>query len=211
MNDYHEPKWLEWAKKLQGMAQSGLAYSKNKYDIDRYEQLRDLAVEIMNEYTEAGEEKIRDLFCERGYQTPKVDVRGAVIVEDKILLVHEEIDGKWAMPGGWADIYYSPKENIEKECREEAGMEVEPYKLVGIFDWAKDTDAKFPWALYKIVMLARPLDLEHWDFEKNIETSEARFFRRDELPELSRGRTTKELIDLCFDMRDHPDRMPVVE
>ncbi len=199
MNRYNEEKWLEWAKKLQALAQSGLTYTKDKYDKERFEELREISVEIMDHYTEAGEEKIRALFAsERGYQTPKVDVRGAVIHDGKILLVHEEIDGRWSMPGGWADIYYSAAENVRKECREEAGLEVEPYKVVCVLDWGRGSEP-YPWCIYKIVMLARPVHPENWSFEKNMETSEARFFSPDGLPELSTVRTTRELIDLCFD------------
>ncbi len=120
-----EKKWLAWAKQLQSIAQAGLTYSTNKYDRERFEQIREMSVDILNNYTDAGEEKIRDLFCfETGYQTPKVDVRGAIFRQDTILLVKESIDGCWSMPGGWADIGLSVKENIEKEAREEAGLHV---------------------------------------------------------------------------------------
>ena len=137
-----EEKWLSWARQLQAMAQNGLAYSHNVFDIERYERLRDLSVEILNEYTEAGEEKIRDLFCnEVGYQTPKVDVRGAVIQDQKILLVKERIEGKWSLPGGWADVGISVKENVEKEMREESGLITKATRLVAIFDPVQGCDA----------------------------------------------------------------------
>ncbi|MGI6108550.1 MAG: NUDIX hydrolase [Eubacteriaceae bacterium] len=209
MTHYEEPKWLTWAKEIQALAQQGLTYTKDKYELDRYRQLRDLSVEIMQNYTEAGEDKIRDLFAfERGYQTPKVDVRGAILRDDSILLVHEQIDGRWAMPGGWADVCLSVTDNIKKEAREEAGMTVEPYKLVGLFDWTRNIKKPFPYSIYKAVMLCRP---EEWQFEKNIETLEADFFKRDSLPELSPGRTTRELIDLCFEARENPGYKPVVD
>ena len=113
----------------------------------------------MQHYTEAGEEKIRDLFAsERGYQTPKVDVRGAILREDKILLVHESIDNRWAMPGGWADVGLSIRDNIKKEAKEEAGMIVDPFKLVGVFDWTKNVRKPFPFSIYKTVMLCRPVE-----------------------------------------------------
>ena len=106
-----EPKWLTWAKQLQSIAQAGLTYSKDKYDIERFQQIRELSVEILNEYTEICNEKIKDLFCnEVGYQTPKIDIRGAVFKDDKILLVKESIDGLWSIPGGWAEPGLSIKE-----------------------------------------------------------------------------------------------------
>lgn len=209
MDKDFEPNWLNWAKRLQSLAQQGLTYTKDKYELDRYQQLRDLSVEIMNEYTDAGKEKVRDLFCfERGYQTPKNDVRAAILHEDKILLVKEKIDGKWAMPGGWADIGLSIKENIKKEAREEAGAQVTPTKLVGVLDWVSNTKAPLPYAIYKTVMLC---DIDGYHFINNTETADAKFFSRDDLPELSPGRTTKELIDLCFEARDNPNFVPVID
>lgn len=118
-----DPKWLCWAKQLQSIAQAGLAYSKDKYDIERFQQIRNLSAEILSEYTGISNEKIKELFCnETGYQTPKVDVRGAIFKDDKILLVKESIDGSWSMPGGWAEPNLSVKENIIKEVKEEAGL-----------------------------------------------------------------------------------------
>ena len=204
-----EEKWLTWAKKIQAIAQSGLAYTDNKYEIDRYEQLRSLSVEIMQHYTEAGEEKIRDLFCcETGYQTPKVDVRGAIFKDDQILLVKESIDGCWSMPGGWADIGLSVKENIIKEAREEAGMDVEPFKLVGVYDWARATDLPNPFAIYKIVMLCHPIG---GSYETNIETEDAKYFSLDELPPISNVRTTAALIQQCYSALKDKNYVPITE
>lgn len=95
-------KWLEWATELQSIAQAGLTFGENRYDLDRYEQIRNLSIEIIHEYTDIDNNKIRDLFAsETGYQTPKIDIRAAVFQDNKILLVNEKIDGKWALPGGW--------------------------------------------------------------------------------------------------------------
>lgn len=204
-----EEKWLSWAKKMQSLAQQGLTYTKDKYELDRYQQLRDLSVEVMQDYTGVDKKKIEDMFCfEYGYQTPKSDVRGAILRNEEVLLVHEQIDGKWAMPGGWADIGYSVTESIIKEAREEAGAVVEPYKLVGIFDWASDTQRPIPYGIYKTVMLC---ELKEFCFEKNMETAGARFFNRYELPELSPGRTTQHLIDICFQARDTQNWLPIVD
>lgn len=209
MNKGNEPNWLNWAKRIQALAQQGLSYTKDKYELDRYQQLRDLSVEIMEEYTEAGKEKIKELFCfEQGYQTPKNDVRGAILVEDDILLVHEKIDDKWAMPGGWCDIGLSIRENIKKECLEEAGALVTPTKLVAVLDWVSNTEAPLPYAIYKTVMLCK---YDGFRFQENTETLEARFFNRYDLPPLSEGRTNKFLIDLCFEARDNPEFIPIVD
>src|SRR6185437_2430643 len=128
-------KWLEWAKRIQALSQSGLTFSKDIYDIERYEELRNISVEIMNEHTGLEMQRIKDLFTnETGYQTPKVDVRGVVFQEDKILMVRENIDDRWALPGGFCDIGLSPSENIIKEIREESGYDVIPMRLLALTD-----------------------------------------------------------------------------
>src|SRR5690554_3951423 len=117
-----EPKWLQYAKRLQAIAQAGLEYSKDKYDIERFQEIRNISIDIMENYTDLETEKIRDFFAsEKGYQTPKIDARAAIFKNDEILLVKEKIDGLWSMPGGWADIGLSLRENIIKESLEEAG------------------------------------------------------------------------------------------
>ncbi len=191
-----EKLWLKWAKRIQAVAQSGITYANNPFDIERYEELRKIAVEILEQHSNMSCEKITDLFAsEKGYQTPKVDVRAAIVRENEILLVKENVDKKWCMPGGWADVGYSIVENITKEAREEAGAIVTPYKLVGVFDWVKATDIPSPFAIYKICMLCR---YEGGTFKENIETLDARFFKRDHLPELSRYRSDRRLIEQSF-------------
>ena len=96
MND----KWLHWASELQSIAQAGLTFSTNSYDLERYEKIRSIVVDILHEYTEIDHKKIRDLFAsETGYQTPKVDIRASVFKDNKILMVKEKVDGAWALPG----------------------------------------------------------------------------------------------------------------
>ena len=203
------PKWLEWSRRLQALAQTGLAYAQTPFDRERYEAVRRVAEEIMAGHSSLEPDQVRALFTvDSGYATPKVDVRGAILREDKILLVHESIDNRWAMPGGWADVGLSIRDNIKKEAKEEAGMIVDPYKLVGVFDWTKNVRKPFPYSIYKTVMLCRP---EEWDFHKNIETLGADFFSRDRLPELSSGRTTESLINLCFEARENKNYVPIVD
>lgn len=191
-----EPKWLSWAKQLQSIAQAGLTYSKDKYDIERFQQVRDLSVEILSEYTGINNEEIKDLFCnETGYQTPKVNIRGAIFKEDKILLVKESIDGCWSIPGGWAEFNLSIKENIVKEVKEEAGLNVVPKKLIAVLDRNKHNEPATAYGIYKIFVLCELID---GVFEKNIETEESGYFSITDLPPLSIERNTKKQIEMCF-------------
>lgn len=191
-----EKKWLYWAKELQSIAQAGLMYSKDKYDIERFNQIRNLSVQILEEYTNIDNKKIKNLFCnETGYQTPKIDVRGAIFKENKILLVKETIDGCWSMPGGWAEVNLSIRENIIKEVKEEAGVNVNPKRIMAILDRKKYNTPPSPYGIYKIFILC---DLIDGDFKSNIETEESRFFDRNNLPKLSLSRNTKDQIEICF-------------
>ena len=127
-------KWLQWAVKLQSIAQAGLYYGKDKFDLERYEQIRDIAAEMISYKSEIPVEKVKDLFCnEIGYQTPKLDTRAAVFKEDRILLVRES-DGRWSLPGGWVDAGLSVKENAEKEVLEEAGLTVAARRIIAVQD-----------------------------------------------------------------------------
>ena len=141
-----EEKWLTWAKRLQSIAQAGITYSKDKYDIERFQEIRDISSEILSNYTDLSNEKVKDLFCnETGYQTPKVDVRCAIFINDKILLVKENLDNKWSLPGGWAEVNLSIKENAIKESFEEAGINVKPKKLIALLDKSKHSNTLTPY------------------------------------------------------------------
>lgn len=130
-----EPKWLEWAKQLQSIAQAGLTYSKDKYDIERFEMIRRISVDMLSQQTEMDQTVIKDLFAnEIGYATPKVDVRAVAFKGHKILMVKEEADNVWALPGGWGDIGLSPSEVAVKEVQEESGYDVKATKLIGVLD-----------------------------------------------------------------------------
>ena len=204
-----EPKWLNWAKRLQSIAQAGLEYSKDKYDIERFYQIRDISVEILEEYTETSNEKIKDLFCnETGYQTPKVDIRAAIFVNNEVLLVKESIDGCWSMPGGWAESNLSVKENAVKEVKEEAGLDVVPKRLIAVLDRSKHIDEASPYGIYKIFVLC---ELIGGAFEENIETEGSEFFSIDSLPELSVGRNTKEQIEMCYRSYLNPEAFTIFD
>lgn len=202
-------KWLYWAKELQSIAQAGLAYSKDKYDIDRFQQIRDLSVEILNEYTDIGKEKIKTLFCnESGYQTPKVDIRGAIFRDNKILLVREKMDGCWSLPGGWAEVNLSVKENIIKEAKEEAGVNVMPKRIIAVLDRNRYNEPINAYGIYKIFVLCEFVD---GIFEKNIETEESGFFSLDKLPPLSIDRITEKQIKMCFDAQSNDNFAPIFD
>lgn len=205
----NELKWLEYAKKLQAISQSGIEYSKDPYDVERFEAIRSISIDIVNNYTDIKHEKVRGLFAnETGYQTPKVDVRAAVFHKDKILLVKEKLDGKWSLPGGWADVDYSIKENIVKECMEEAGAEVEAKRLIAILDRKKNYVAPAPYSIYKVFIECDYIDC---CFEENIETSKTGFFTLDNLPDLSPTRITKKQIEMCFKARKDPFHQPIFD
>jgi ADP-ribose pyrophosphatase YjhB (NUDIX family) len=191
-----EPKWLQYAKKLQALAQAGLEYSNDKYDLERFEEIRNISVDIMNNYSDIEKEKIEDLFAgEKGYQTPKVDVRAAVFKNNKILLVREKIDGLWTLPGGWADVDLSLRENLIKEAEEEAGVEIKPKKVIAILDRKRHNTPPNPYGIYKIFVECSFISM---DFKENLETYEAAFFLEDNLPSLSTSRTTEDQIGMCF-------------
>ena len=126
-----EPRWLLWAREMQALAQTGLAFSRDQYDQQRYERLRALAAQIVAEHTGIAMSDIEMMFSQQtGYATPKLGVRGAVFQGNKILLVREKEDAdRWTLPGGWADMNESPAEAVAREVREEAGLKVRPYKL----------------------------------------------------------------------------------
>src|SRR6056297_1702027 len=134
-NERNTFDWLEIAQKLQTITQAGLEYGHNQFDVDRYEQLRNISIDIMEHYTEFDREEIRRLFTsEKGYPTPKVDIRAAIFQDNKILMVKEKMDGHWALPGGWADQDLTIRENLIKEAMEEAGAKIKPLQVLAIQD-----------------------------------------------------------------------------
>ena len=201
-----ERKWLDIAKKLQAIAQAGLEYSKDKYDLERFEEIRKISIDIMEGYTDMEREKIRNLFAgETGYQTPKIDIRAAIFHENKILMVREKLDNRWSLPGGWADIDLSLKENLVKEAMEEAGAKIIPERILAVYDRNRNTNILFPHSVYKILVQCKYLESR---FMENIETEETGFFSADRLPELSETRNTESQIKMCFRYKDRPFHEP---
>jgi ADP-ribose pyrophosphatase YjhB (NUDIX family) len=192
-------KWIRWASELQSIAQAGLTFGADKYDLDRYEQIRSIAVDILHEYTEIDHTKIRELFAsETGYQTPKIDIRASVFKDDSILMVREKIDGAWSLPGGWADVNTSVSESAVRECLEEAGAIVKPKRIIAIHLGNKHNNPLFPFTIYKIFV---ECDLIENSFKENTETLDAGFFDPDKLPELSFTRNTPDQIRMCFEAK----------
>lgn len=199
MND----KWLDFAIRIQSIAQAGLLYGKDQYDKERYGELRKIAAEMISEKTDISVEKVYDLFCnETGYQTPKVDTRAAVFMDDKILLVHEN-NGTWSLPGGWCDVDQSIASNTEKEVKEEAGFTVKAEKLIAVQDWRKHNVTNYAYGVVKAFVMCR---YESGNFEENIETTEIAFFGKDELPDhLAVEKCTREQILMCFEAYEKPE------
>ncbi|MFC3748362.1 NUDIX hydrolase [Paenibacillus sp. GCM10012306] len=204
-----EQKWLSWAKEIQAIAQTGLAYAKDVYDVERYQALRELSVDILANYSYESKEKIRLSFAgEEGYCTPKVDIRGVVFREDKILLVREKLDGKWALPGGWADIGLSPSEVVVKEIAEEAGFQTEAVRLLAVLDKKFHQHPPEPYHIYKLFILCR---ITGGEAAVGVETSGVAFFGVDELPELSEERNTKTQLQTMFEYLQNPDKAVILD
>ena len=203
MND----KWLDFAIRIQSIAQAGLQYGKDKFDRERYEELRKISAEMLSVKTDISTDKIYGLFCnESGYQTPKVDTRAAVFVDGKILLVHEN-NGTWSLPGGWCDVDQSVASNTVKEVKEETGFTVTPEKLIAVQDWRRHNVTNYAYGVVKIFVQCK---YEGGEFADNIETTEITFFGKDELPEnLAVEKCTKEQIEMCFAAYRDP-HMPTV-
>ena len=193
-----ESEWLSHAKRLQAIASTGLAYARDEYDRERFAEVGEIANSMLAALGDVPIERIPSLVSDfaKGYATPKVDVRGALIEDDRILLVRERSDGRWTLPGGFADIGLSAAQNVEKEIREEAGLTVAARMLYGVRHKAKrpyEPDAR---DFYKMFFLCERLD----DAAPcaGAETCDARFFPSGGLPELSLGRVIESDIEAAF-------------
>lgn len=189
------PKWIEWAREIFSLSQAGLAYSKNEFDLARYKRLQEITAEMLESQSKLSKEAVLESFSmQAGYITPKIDVRGAVIREGKILLIQERTDGKWAMPGGWADLGDAPASVAEREVWEESGYRVKAEKVVAVLDANRIQPMEFYHA-FKIIFLCRLIDGEP---RTSNETSAVDFFDPNELPPLSKYRTNEEMLREVF-------------
>jgi ADP-ribose pyrophosphatase YjhB (NUDIX family) len=194
-----EPNWLTWTRQMQAIAQTGLAFSRDPYDRERYEALRALASRVMAAHTAAPAERIEALFAgETGYATPKVDVRGAVFdCAERLLLVRERADGgRWTLPGGWADTNLTAAENVVKEVREESGYEVRAHKLAAVWDRTRQGHASGVFSCYKLFFVC---ELVGGAAATGPETSEVAWFAENALPDdLSLGRVLPDQLRRMF-------------
>ena len=198
-----QPKWLEWAQNLQAIAQAGLTYTEGPYDRERYIAIQRIAAEILASHTDASAGRIADLLAqEAGYATPKIDVRGVVFQDKTILLVKERADGLWTLPGGWADVNISPRENVEKEIWGESGYRATAVKLLAVYDRNKHPHPPLPWHTYKLFFLCQ---LNGGAPTHSLETNGVGFFGENDLPHLSISRVTPEQIARLFDHARHPE------
>ena len=197
-----EPKWLEWAKQLQSIAQAGLTYSKDVYDLERFESIRNISVEILSQHTNMDEILIRDLFAnETGYATPKIDIRAVVFKDNKILMVREITDGGWSLPGGWGDIGLTPSEVAIKEVKEESGFDVKAIKLLGVLD---KKCHPHPPSFYHVYKMFIQCEIIGGQASGGIETNAVEFFAENELPPLSIARNTESQIKMAFNHLRNP-------
>jgi ADP-ribose pyrophosphatase YjhB (NUDIX family) len=198
------PKWLAWSQKIQAIAQSGLQYTQNPFDAQRYRELSQIAAEMMAVETEADAGEVLRIFsAQEGYATPKLDVRGVVFKDDKILMVKELMDGgKWTLPGGWIDINEPPGFAVERELREEAGMIVKARKLLAVYDRNQHGHPPYPFHAYKLFFLC---DLIAEATPDPLETADPSWFAEGNIPTLSVARVTSEEIGRMFEHHRHPD------
>ena len=195
-------RWLDWARELQDIAQNALAYCTDIYDIERFHRIREISAEMMREITDLPIQKVREYFCSGdGYQTPKIETRAAVFRDGGILLVQER-NGLWSMPGGWVDYNLSVRTNAVKEVLEEAGMTVEAERLIALEDRNRHHERRHAHEILSVLVLCRYIS---GDFAPNTETLACGFFKPDRLPPLATGKTTREHIELSLRAFNDPD------
>jgi ADP-ribose pyrophosphatase YjhB (NUDIX family) len=196
-------KWLEWVQRLQAIAQTGLSYARDPFDVERYEAVRKVAAEMASTHSDADLPHVRDLFAgEVGHATPKVDMRAVVFRGDAILLVRERAEGRWTLPGGWADIGESAGEAVVREAYEESGYRTRAVKLLAAYDRNKHPHSPYPFHAYKLFFQC---ELVGGAPVLSVETDGVEFFRENELPELSIMRVTAAQIARFFEHLRHPN------
>ncbi len=197
-----EPQWLTIAREVRALAQTGLAFSADGFDHQRYQRLQQLAALLMAQGSSPEHDAILELLRqEKGYATPKVDVRGAAFAGGRVLMVREISDGKWTLPGGWADVNQSAGECVVREIAEESGFKARALKLAAVYDYQRSGHPpRHIDSIYKMFFIC---EIVGGAARASDETSEVAFFARNELPPLSLGRTTGAQIDRMFHHRGH--------
>jgi len=193
--------WVNWIRRLQSIAQNGRNYCKNEFDLQRYQQVENIAAEIAAKYSNAELQTISAMFKqESGPATPKIDVRAAVISENKILLVKERGDG-WTLPGGWVDPGETPSEAAVRETKEESGYDVDAVRLMAIYDRDRQGHPPCPFHVYKVIFLCT---LVGGAAKTSLETEAARFFGEEQLPVLSESRVLSGQVKRAFVFARNP-------
>jgi ADP-ribose pyrophosphatase YjhB (NUDIX family) len=197
-----EPRWLSIAREVKALAQTGLAFTADGFDHQRYLRLQELAAQLMAQGSSAEYDSMLHLLRqEKGYATPKVDVRGAAFADRKVLMVREISDGKWTLPGGWADVNQSAGECVVREIAEESGFNAKALKLAAVYDYQRSGHPPRNMdSIYKMFFIC---EITGGEARASDETSEVAFFARHELPPLSLGRTTAAQIDRMFHHAEH--------
>jgi ADP-ribose pyrophosphatase YjhB (NUDIX family) len=200
----HEPRWLTIAREVRAIAQTGLAFTADGFDHQRYQRLQELAALLLAQGSSGEQESILELLRqEKGYATPKVDVRGAAFVDGRVLMVREISDGKWTLPGGWADVNQSAGECVVREIAEESGFEARARKMAAVYDYQRSGHPpRHIDSIYKMFFIC---EIIGGAARASDETSEVAFFACNELPALSLGRTTAAQIERMFHHAEHPD------
>jgi ADP-ribose pyrophosphatase YjhB (NUDIX family) len=189
---YLEFNYFEKYKRLLAIAEAGLYYGNDSFDQERYKELKEIALKLISHFGDEDIEKSQNVFSHsEGYPTPKVDVRAYIKKDNKFLLVEDIQTQEWSLPGGYAEIGLTPKENITKEVLEETGLNVDVNNLLAIFDTDLREDVPQVFQYYKMIFSCSIID---GSFQKNIETSRMDFFTLNDLPKLSLKRTTKEQL-----------------
>ncbi|EAR03061.1 NUDIX hydrolase N-terminal domain-containing protein [Maribacter sp. HTCC2170] len=190
---------LELIKRIKALADTGLVYAKDDYDKERYEELRGISLELLSNVSDQPLTMLNDFFMpERDYPTAKVDVRGFVMNDkNEILMAKEQIDGHWTIPGGWADVGYTPSEVVTKEIEEETGLSCSVVRLLAIYDKRMHPHPPQPFYVYKLVFLCK---VENGGLKPGFDMAGAAFYRIDDLPELSKDRILESQINQLYNM-----------
>ena len=187
---------LEQARRLLALAHTGLHYIQSDYERERYEEIVTIATQLLSDNSSYSIEQLRAVWqLEDGYVTPKLDVRGAMFRDDTVLLVRERSDGKWTIPGGFADINEWPSLSVTKEIEQESGFTAQVLKLAAVHDRNKHNYPAFMFHIWKLLFVC---DITGGEARISNETDAVEYFKLDQLPPLSTGRITVEQIQLLY-------------
>lgn len=201
--------WVEIAKKINSIAQTGLTFTKDPFDKERYSELLELSIQIFANITDIDSQKLKFVFNrDEGYLTPKLSVRAVIIRSNKILLVKEKSDNKWSLPGGYADVGMTPSEIAINEVKEESGFDVKPTRILGLIDYNQHQEKPFPFDVYQLFM---ECEIIGGNPQPGIETSAVEFFGAKKLPELSTRRVTKEQLLKMFELQKNRNLDPIFD